>query len=181
MCLYKTAVRLSQAIYIYTTASFKFPSRQVQLNHISLYHTLLHNIPPSHIPCRICQQARRYEIFPFISSHSLHFTSANDPPPLYSSHISSRRATSRSRYSVGMEYSGSRPNKTVFRGRDAGGVVVRLEGSGVGDGSMWWSDLGVGGCVLVGWVGWGAGADVLVGCLVGVWVEKADILEVGGV
>jgi hypothetical protein len=80
-----------------------------------------------------------------------------------------------------MEYSGSRPTTAVFRGRDAGGVVVRLEGSGVGDGSMWWSDLGVGGCVLVGWVGWGAGADVLVGCLVGVWVEKADILEVGGV
>jgi hypothetical protein len=58
---------------------------------------------------------------------------------------------------------------------------VRLEGSGVGDVSMGWSDLGAGGCVLVGWVGWGAGADVLVACLVGVWVEKADILEAGAV
>jgi hypothetical protein len=58
--------------------------------------------------------------------------------------------------------------------------VVRLEGSGVGDGSMWWSNLG-GGCVLVGCVGSGAGAGGLVGYLVGVWVEKADILEVGAV
>jgi hypothetical protein len=58
---------------------------------------------------------------------------------------------------------------------------VRLEGSGVGDGSMWWSDLGVGGCVLVGWVVWGAGAGVLVGYLVGVWVEKTYILEVEAV
>jgi hypothetical protein len=58
---------------------------------------------------------------------------------------------------------------------------VRLEGSGVGDVSMGWSDLGAGGCVLVGWVGSGAGAGGLVDCLVGVWVEKADILEVEGV
>jgi hypothetical protein len=59
--------------------------------------------------------------------------------------------------------------------------VLRLEGSGVCNGSMGWSTLGGGGCVLVGWVGSGAGAGVLVACLVGVWVEKTDILEVGAV